>query len=156
MAELEQLEQLGERARTRPEPTLRGAIAAAGGVLTAFGLAIIGLDKYGTDGVKALGVALGVVLVAAGYGAILKLPALVRPAGVAMIALGVPIAILFAFADNTDKSSLILLLLAVLWGAAYLGPHCRGEWPCWSALSDPSGACSSISPDRTKAPRMRS
>ena len=127
MAELEQLEQLGERARTRPEPTLRGAIAAAGGVLVAFGFVIIGLDKYGTDGVKALGVALGVVLVVAGYGAILKLTASVRPAAVAMIALGIPIAVLFAFADNTDKSSLILLLLAVAWSAAYLGPHARGE-----------------------------
>ncbi len=122
------LSKLGPAARERPEPTLRGALAAAAGVLAVAGLVIIAGDAYFPDQSKLVPIVCGLVAVAVGYGVVIKLDPPVRPAGVAMITLGTLFTVVAIF-DDIDSITLPLVLLAIAWGAQYGFGPARGELP---------------------------
>ncbi len=122
------LSKLGPTARTRPEPTLRGAAAAAAGALAVIGLAAIAIDAYLPDESKPVAIICGLVAIAAGYVIIVKLDGPARPAGVAMITLGTLLTTL-AVIDDLSSTTLLFLVLAIAWGTQYgIGPV-RGELP---------------------------
>ena len=122
------LSKLGPAVRERPDPTLRGAAAAAAGVLAVVGLGAIAVDAYLPDGSQPVAIICGLVAIAIGYGVIIKLDPPVRPAGVAMITLGAPFTTVAIF-DDISSATLPLLVLTVVWGIQYgIGPA-RGELP---------------------------
>jgi len=122
------LSKLGAAAKERPGPTLRGAAAAAAGVLAIVGLGAIAIDAYLPDGSQPVAIICGLVAIAAGYGTIIKLDSPVRPAGVAMITLGAPFTTVAIF-DDVSSATLPLLVLAIAWGVQYgIGPA-RGQLP---------------------------
>jgi len=114
------LAELGDEARERPSPTIRGSLAAAAGVLAMIGLIAIAIDSNDSD-TNVIGIVLGLIAVGAGHGILVALPTRVRPAGVALITLGTAAALFFLF-DDVDSPSLLLFLLA----AAYLGQWVLG------------------------------
>jgi membrane protein implicated in regulation of membrane protease activity len=120
----EPLRELGEEARKRPDPTLRGSIVAAGAVLTVAGLFAIALDS-GDGDTNLIGIALGLIAVGAGHVILVSLPPEVRPAGVALVALGTPMALGFLL-DDLDSPSLLLVMLAIAFGAQWLVGPARG------------------------------
>ncbi len=150
------LSKLGPTAKTRPEPTLKGAAAAVAGVLTVIGLAAIAIDAYLPDGSRPVAIVCGLVAVAAGYAIVIKLDRPVRPAGVAMITLGTLFATIAVF-DDISNTTLPLLVLAIAWGAQYgIGPA-RGELPllvgalaaAWLLLLDAADSDSAVGGDGT-------
>lgn len=118
---LEFLTDLGPEARERPDPTMKGSMVAAAAVLAMVGLLAIAIDSNDSE-TNFVGIGLGLLALAAGHGALVALPANVRPAGVALIALGTATTVGFAF-DNLDSAALPLFLLAAAYGIQRaLGP----------------------------------
>lgn len=81
----------------RATPWLANAIAGGAGALGAIGMIAFGIDLYPDNGhdVGWAGLALCVVLIAAGLVLVVALPTLLESAGIAMIAIGVPGAMAF-------------------------------------------------------------
>lgn len=121
---VELLADLGAETRERPEPTLRGSIVAAAAVLAVAGLFAIAVDS-GDGGTNTIGIALGLIALGAGHALIVSLPPSVRPAGIALVALGTAMALSFLF-DDLESPSLLLFLLAVAYGAQWLLGPARG------------------------------
>lgn len=120
----ELLATLGEEARVRPEPTLRGSMVAAGAVLAVVGLFAIAVDS-GDGDTNVVGIVLGLVALAAGHALLVSLPAHVRPAGITFIALGTAMALGFLL-DDLDSPSLLLFLLVIAFGGQWLFGPARG------------------------------
>ena len=116
----------------RPQPTMRGSLAAVGGLLVAIGLVVVGAEKL-TEASKGLPIALALVAVAVGYGALFGLPAhgerrWVTSSAVASITVGATVAgflAAFDFADPDPTAPFLLATLALV--VVYLVPGTRGR-----------------------------
>ena len=118
------LAELGDEATERPDPTLRGSIVAAAAVLAVVGLFVIAADA-GDGGTNIVGIVLGLIAAGAGHALLVSLPPNVRPAGIAMVALGTVMTLGFAF-DDLDSPSLLLFLLAAAYAVQWLLGPARG------------------------------
>ncbi|MDW3219582.1 MAG: DUF2510 domain-containing protein [Acidimicrobiales bacterium] len=118
-------ETLGDEARARLEPSVKGAITAAAAVLAWIGLMAIAVDNVEPDSTNVMGIFLGLLALGAGHGIIAGLDPSVRPAGVALIALGTVQALGFMF-DDLDSPTALLFLLVLAYGAQYAFGPARG------------------------------
>lgn len=115
-----------EHARERPVPQLEGALAAAAGVLVAFGLLAIGAGRdVSTGGL----IAAALVLLAGGYVLAYSPLTALRPAATALVAAGIIVLPLAVFRGATDDGKLAgpLALMTVLAAVAYAAPLLRGR-----------------------------
>lgn len=155
---------MGDDARRRPEPTLRGSVVAAAAVLAVAGLLAFALDAQDGDRVNVLGVVLGLFAAGAGHGALVTLPASVRPAGITAVVLGTLMVIAFVFQD-VDAASLPLFVAIVAFGVQWVAGPARGASTLltltllgiWAFLldavaGDPSGPANAVTFDEVGVP----
>lgn len=123
---------LGARILRRPEPRAGVSLAALGMVLVVLGV-IIWADDYassGGGGRKALGIALSLLVVAAGYAmALIRRTGPLSNAGVTASALGVPVFLAFASYDNGSVSTNAIAIVSIIvWVVSYAAvPGVRGH-----------------------------
>lgn len=123
---------LGDDVGQRPRPTMRGALAAVGSTLCASGLFMVAGEKLG-EGSKVLPIVVGLVIIAAGYGALFGLAAkvkrpLIEPAAVAAISIGALIVALLAPIDfDNPEATTSLLAATVALGIVWIVPGTRGR-----------------------------
>ena len=112
----------------RQLPTVQGSVAAAAAAaLITVGAFAIAVNWFADGDSAAPGVLTGLVLVACGYGVMNWLGGVVRPAGVSLVLLGIPIMVGFGLNGQLNQAWQVLLLLALLWGIAYVAPISHGE-----------------------------
>lgn len=120
------VEALGPDAKERPAPDLFGALIAGGAVLVAAGVLIL---TAGDDGNRA-GLLIGsALLVVAGYLVGAFAGVRLRPAAVALAAIGVVVFIFVAFEDSLDDGKLAapLIVVALILAIMYAAPILRGR-----------------------------
>ena len=126
------LAHLGDDIAARPRPTMRGALAAVGGTLFALGLLVMAGEKLG-EGSKGLPIAVALIAVAAGYGALFGLAGKVdrhriEPAAVAAISIGATVTgFLIAFDFDDPKVTAPVLLATVALALVWVVPGTRGR-----------------------------
>lgn len=115
-----------EHARERPVAQLDGALAAAAGVLVAFGLLAIGAGRNLSTG-GLIGAAL--VLLAGGYVLAYSPLRALLPAATALVATGIVVLPLAVFRGATDDGKLAgpLAVMTLLAAVAYAAPLLRGR-----------------------------
>ncbi|GJM37971.1 MAG: hypothetical protein DHS20C19_13380 [Acidimicrobiales bacterium] len=118
-------ETLGDETRERRAPSVKGAITAAAAVLAWIGLMAIAVDNIEPDSTNVIGIFLGLLAAAVGHGIIVALNPEVRPAGVALIALGTVQALGFMF-DDLDSPTALLFLLVLAYAAQWAFGPARG------------------------------
>jgi hypothetical protein len=120
---------LGERAERRTPPSLADALAAAGGVLVAAGLAVIGFEALYTNDSNVTGILLSLLVIAAAVVAPIWAPEVIKPGCVAALIVSVPVLWFFLIvaesssADTGGANFLTVVTLAVL----FVVPHTRGR-----------------------------
>jgi hypothetical protein len=120
----------GKRARERGAPAAADAIAFAGGLGVALGVLFLTVDLYAHDHGRAPGVALFVVLLAAGYLMLAFLPNPIHPAAVTLVVAAVPGAVgwwLLPGADRFADVRPFLVLTLLGWTACWIAPRTRGR-----------------------------
>ena len=120
------LDHLGPDAKERPEPNLLGALSAGGAALLAFGVLVL---FAGDDGSRPGLIVASLLLVAVGYLLALVLRGQLRPAAVALAAIGAVVFVGVAFADSLGDGEFTgaLLVLALVTGLMYAAPGLRGR-----------------------------
>jgi hypothetical protein len=125
----------------RPEPRFGVALAAAGVVLVAIGVALVShlggsVDEFGGGGGggghRALGIVLALVAIVAGYTALVLRPTgPLGAAGVAASALGIPLLLVFATSSSSHPGGqvdVVLLVSLLAWLVSYaVVPGARGH-----------------------------
>lgn len=122
-----QLDDLGERAKSRPTPSLHGTMAAVGGLVIVVGLTVLTGEKFSDSGSTGAGILSGLLLAIAGYAVLAKVSERVRAAGVAMIALGIVTVGMYIVVNDLDSLTTLMLIFAVGFAGAYFAPLSRGE-----------------------------
>lgn len=119
------LEPYGNALFDRPRPTFRGAVAAAGGALVGIGASGV-VGNVAKDSPRVAAAMIALMLLAAGYLALLQAPLTFAPAALTMIAPAPAIlAGAFTVAPNYDSPTLTLLVAAAGWAFAWLIPITR-------------------------------
>ncbi len=121
---------LGDRARERGLPAASDAIGFTGGVGIALGVLLFTIDFFAHGHGRPPGVALFVVLIAAGYLGLWLLPTEMHTAAVTVIVVGVPGAIgwwLLPHAHRFADVRPFLILVILAWAACWLAPRTRGR-----------------------------
>ena len=120
------LDKLGPDAKERPAPDLLGALSAGGAALVAAGLLVLFGGDEGSRGGLIAG---SIVLVVAGYIVAGLLDVRLRPAAVALAAIGAVVFVFVAFADTLADGEFTapLIVLALVTGLMYIAPVLRGR-----------------------------
>jgi len=120
------LDQLGPDAKERPDPDILGALSAGGAVLVAGGVLAL---FAGDDGNRPSLIVGCLILVAAAYVIVALLHDRLRPAAVALAAIGGAVFVGVAFADSLADGELTgaLLVLALVMAVMYAAPGLRGR-----------------------------
>lgn len=119
------LETIGPEAGERPSPTVKGSVAAAAAVLAWLGTTIIAIDNLEPGSTNMVGVGLGLVGVVVGHAIVASLAPSVRPAGIALIALGTASTVVWVF-DDLDTPTAALFLLAGIYALQWARGPARG------------------------------
>lgn len=147
-------EGLDDVIRSRPAPDVHHALMAASGALLALAGMVVAGDSR-SDG-RTVPVVVCLVLVGLGYGAVLSGARVLRPAGVAVLAVGLGALPAFVIIDE-DTTSVTgpLALMTILWALAYIVPATRGRpfllglalAGAWATLFDAVGDDFATNPD---------
>jgi hypothetical protein len=121
------LDALGPEAKQRADPDLLGALAAGGGALVALGALVLGA---GDDADNRPGLLIAsAIVVLVGYLVAAARDIRLRPAAVAMAAIGVVVFVFEAFRDSVTDGKLAapFIVVAVVTAVMYTAPILRGR-----------------------------